>query len=302
MKDTQVQKNLPQKKLKGDVRTRWGSKVNMIERIVEQQDAIRVVLGQDRKTSHLLPTWQDLDVLQSILKAIEGFKDLTDLLSREKRITCSAIKPLIKVINDKIVIPQDDDSSLTLEIKGRIKADLESRYESSEISLLLDVCSFLDPRFKDTFNSEHLAVLTVLDEIEATNEVARTRQANESFSDETLAPSKKKGKFSAIFGSTSPRFSAQGELSLSVSEKVKREIDMYLQYPALDIDESPLEWWKLECKRMPLLSAVARKYLCVCATSVPSERVFSVGGQLVSQKRNLLKPEKVNNLIFLAKI
>ena len=67
---------------------------------------------------------------------------------------------------------------------------------------------------------------------------------------------------------------------------------MYLQYPALDIDESPLEWWKLECKRMPLLSAVARKYLCVCATSVPSERVFSVGGQLVSQKCNSLKPRR----------
>ena len=241
----------------------------MIKRIVEQQDAIRVVLGQDRKTSHLLATWQDLDVLQSILKAIEGFKDLTDLLSGEKQITCSAIKPLIKVINDKIVIPQDNDSVLTLEIKGRIKADLESRCESSEISLLLDVCSFLDPRFKDTFNSEHFAVLTVVDEIEATNEVRQTRQTNESFSDEALAPSKKKGKFSAIFGSTSPRVSTQGELSLSVSEKVEREIDMYLQYPALDIDESPLEWWKLECKRMPLLSAVARKYLCVCATSMP---------------------------------
>ena len=126
------------------------------------------------------------------MKAIEGFKDLTDLLSGEKRITCSAIKPLIKVINDKIVIPQDDDSALTLEMKDRIKADLESCYESSEISLLLDVCSFLDPRFKDTFNSEHLAVLTVLDEIEATNKVAQTRQANESFSDETLAPSMKR--------------------------------------------------------------------------------------------------------------
>ena len=122
---------------------------------MEQLDAIRVVLGQDRKTFHLVPTWQDLDVLQSVLKAIEGFKDLTDLMSGEKQITCSAIKPLIKVINDKIVIPQDDDSELSLEIKGRIKADLASRYESSEISQLLDVCSFLDPRFKDTFTSEH---------------------------------------------------------------------------------------------------------------------------------------------------
>ena len=92
MKETQIQKGLPQKKLKGDVCTRWGSKADMVERIVEQQDAIRLVLGKDRKTSHLVPTWQDLDVLQSVLKAIKGFKDLTKLLSGEKRIICSAIK------------------------------------------------------------------------------------------------------------------------------------------------------------------------------------------------------------------
>ena len=50
-----------------------------------------------------------------------------------------------------------------------------------------------------------------------------------------------------------------------MSNRVKRELDMYLQYPCLDIDESPLDWWELKCKRMPLLSVAARKYLCVCA-------------------------------------
>ena len=98
-------------------------------------------------------------------------------MSGEKRITCSAIKPLIRVINDKIVIPQDGDSKLTLETKGRIKADIVSRYENSEINQLLDVCSFPDPRFKDKFTSEHLAVLNLLDEIDPTNEI--THQATE---------------------------------------------------------------------------------------------------------------------------
>ena len=45
-------------------------------------------------------------ILQSVLKAVRGFKDLTDLLSREKRVTCSAIKPLIEIVNDKIKIPK----------------------------------------------------------------------------------------------------------------------------------------------------------------------------------------------------
>ena len=40
LREAQQQKNLPEKKLKGDVVTRWGSKVEMMKRIMEQQDAI----------------------------------------------------------------------------------------------------------------------------------------------------------------------------------------------------------------------------------------------------------------------
>ena len=39
---------------------------------------------------------------------------------------------------------------------------------------------------------------------------------------------------------------------------------------------------------------------CICATSVPAERVFSVGGNVVSDSRNCLKPQSVDQLIFLA--
>ena len=150
--------------------TRWGSKTDMIERIIEQQDAIHVMLGQDQKVSHLIPSWQDFDVLQSVLEAIRGFKDLTDLLSGEKRVTCSAIKPLIEVVNDKIVTPKDDDTELTLEIMQRIKNDLESLYQSPEMNFLLDKCAFLDPRFKNIFTKEDDAVMTLMDEIERPSE------------------------------------------------------------------------------------------------------------------------------------
>jgi hypothetical protein len=75
---------------------------------------------------------------------------------------------------------------------------------------------------------------------------------------------------------------------------------MYMQYPTMDIDGCPLEWWKLEANRLPLLSSVACKYLCICARSVPSERVFSIGENLVNSTQNSLHPDKVNQLIFLA--
>ena len=109
-----------------------------MQRIMEQQDAVCVVLSQDRKVSHLVPpTWQDFDILESVLEAVKGFSDLTDLLSGEKRITCSAIKPLIDVINRKIVASKRSDTPLTVEIKERIKHDLDTRYQSETMSLLL---------------------------------------------------------------------------------------------------------------------------------------------------------------------
>ena len=71
LREAQRQKNLPEKKLKGDVVTRWGSKMEMMQRIMEQQDAIRIVLSQDRKVSHLVPTWLGFDVLESVLEAVK---------------------------------------------------------------------------------------------------------------------------------------------------------------------------------------------------------------------------------------
>ena len=55
----------------------------MVERVLEQLPAISVLV-QDRKYSHLNPTWQDVSVLESINAAMKPLADLTDILSGEK--------------------------------------------------------------------------------------------------------------------------------------------------------------------------------------------------------------------------
>jgi transposase InsO family protein len=59
-----------------------------------------------------------------------------------------------------------------------------------------------------------------------------------------------------------------------------------------------LIWWKENGAYYPLLQRIARKYLCVPATSVPSERLFSKVGELVSKKRNRIKPKNIDVMLF----
>lgn len=61
----------------------------------------------------------------------------------------------------------------------------------------------------------------------------------------------------------------------------------------------PLKWWSFHCLQFPLLSALARRVLCIPATSASSERIFSEAGLVVSKKRTNLRSDNVKELIFL---
>ena len=67
----QLEHGLPQHSLVTDCCTRWGSKQKMISRILEQEAAIRHIFGLDCKCTHLIPSWQDLEVLESIKTALD---------------------------------------------------------------------------------------------------------------------------------------------------------------------------------------------------------------------------------------
>ena len=64
---------------------------------------------------------------------------------------------------------------------------------------------------------------------------------------------------------------------------------------------NPLEWWKTENSKFPNLANLAKKYLCICGTGVPLERVFSSAGHIANNLRNRLTLDNVNKLVFLSK-
>ena len=57
------------------------------------------------------------------------------------------------------------DTPLTIEVKECIKHDINTRYQNEEMSLLLDICVFLDPRFKHRCSMEDEPVVKLMDEV-----------------------------------------------------------------------------------------------------------------------------------------
>ena len=143
--------NLPEHKLLSDVVTRWGSTFNMMDRIIEQQQAINAVLIDDRKNWHHMLSDSDFSVLENVCSVLKPLAVLTDGLSGEKEVTISALLPVMKHINTNLLCASPSDNILVKEIKTVIKCDLQARYQSPKVALLLELASYLDPRFRDRY-------------------------------------------------------------------------------------------------------------------------------------------------------
>jgi hypothetical protein len=88
---------------------------------------------------------------------------------------------------------------------------------------------------------------------------------------------------------------------LSAATLLQNEFLVYDNISDEPVDSDPLIWWKSNEDRFPQMAKLAKRYLCIPATSVASERVFSTSGNIVNAKRSKLTPEHVDMLTFLAK-
>ncbi len=86
---------------------------------------------------------------------------------------------------------------------------------------------------------------------------------------------------------TSP---SQGLLGLdSPVTPLKVELETYFKLPNLPTSNVDiLAWWKTQEPVLPLLGEIARKYLCVTASSASAERLFSASGNVVTKLRSSL--------------
>ena len=187
--------------------------------------------------------------------------------------------------------------------KCAISKELRSRWSLNSIdptspgSDLVAVC--LDPRFKQAkFLESHqrLDLQMAITDLVHREKADTEQQQQQDLTTEKESESSPKA-LDLLLGSDSPASSSD------TSDPVQDEVENYFKQEQSPRHSSPLDWWKVNGHRFPLLARLSWKYLAITATSRPVERVFSVVGLIVSRLRASLSPEHVHvdMLVFLNK-
>jgi hypothetical protein len=150
LKKKQNDLELPNHDLIHDVVTRWDSTFKIVSRFLEQQQPISSVLADDWSSWALMPKEHHVTTLEKLRQLLSPLNDFEDALASEKRVTMSAVKPIMEHIIGEILLIDGADLADTKAMKQAIRGDLEARY-SEKTKQMMEMCCFLNPRFKESF-------------------------------------------------------------------------------------------------------------------------------------------------------
>ncbi|CAM4658701.1 unnamed protein product [Leuciscus chuanchicus] len=211
-------------------------------------------------------------------------------LAIERGVKVPQVDRAVGVCKRVVLKPQDDDTQLTKDIKVRILNYLNEKYADQSTQELLDMASLLDPRFKTTYiEAERVDYMKVKAAAEMESLAAEQSKSAEGASlppveaAEEIPAKKKKKSLGSFFKIKSRKCQADPQ---SERESIEMELNSYLQTVEVDGETNPLEWWRQHEAYFPRVASLAKKYLCIPATSAPSERAFSTSR---SQERIHLK-------------
>ena len=190
-------------------------------------------------------------------------------------------------------------------MKNILLTDLSSRYNTTEVKNILNKACLLDSRFKALSflpEAERNDIISMVEE-ETQQMVIASNEVQPPLDPPTQTAKQEKKDLMSMLedvikssgSSTLPPSDSAGKMA-----EIKKEMNYYLCLE-LECSENPLHWWCDHKRHFPHLSLMARKYLCVPATSAPSERAFSMAhGYIVNEKLSYLLPDNINTLVFLA--
>ncbi|RVE46089.1 hypothetical protein evm_009253 [Chilo suppressalis] len=148
LKNMQKKLGEPLLKLKQDVATRWNSTCDMFERVLKTKNSVMSTIAIDYPDT-INMTSEDIEVLESAIKILSFFKDVTEEMSSEKNVTISEVILISNALKKKCLkflsSPHPDCVTRMAEV---LLHEITSRFSGIEDNNIFAESTVLDPRFK----------------------------------------------------------------------------------------------------------------------------------------------------------
>jgi hypothetical protein len=273
----------------------------MIERLIQIKNLLSAAMSSLPRAPNFL-TANEWEMITDCAPILKPFEYMTTKLSGEKYPTLSLVIPLISGLQHMVrnVRPETDAGIL---LKNSIVAIVARRLGSLEKDKIVSKSTLLDPKFKKTTfgltdnadNAEKCLVAELTSIISFNNDAGDNNINNIS---ETPASSTSTGSSYSLWDHFDQKVT---EVRSVICPNVSATLMMrqYIELPHLHRGKNSLDFWKQHKMTLPELYKLRLQYLCIPATSVPSERIFSKAGLLTNNRRNRLSLKNLNYIIFL---
>ena len=295
LRELQNTLGLPEHKLIQQVETRWNSSFYMMERYIEQNEAVHTALClQDR--NDLVLSSDKNPFIEKMIEVLRPFESVTTELSSEKYVSASKIIPIARGLQKVIT---SLSAGICTGLCEKLISQMATRFRNLEEKGFIAIATLLDPRFKKIpfLNQSSVQQMTRMIVSDAST-LAEPHDPAEQHQSTTDANSNK--AVNSVWEVFEQQVAASTS-NRSTGISAFTQLDQYFKAPIIDRKNDPLQWWRDNSHVYPAIANVAKVYLSTVATSVPSERIFSKAGELISAKHNRVKPKNVNTLLFLNK-
>jgi len=133
-----------------DVKTRWNSVLNMLQRAYCLKKAFDMYVPTDSKTASCGLTSNDWDKVSQVIKILKPLEDATKFLSGSKYPTISATLPVYLGLMRQIEVVSKRIPSLAAPVE-EILQKLQTYADAAQKKLVYTFATVLDPRIKDKY-------------------------------------------------------------------------------------------------------------------------------------------------------
>ncbi|XP_044005438.1 zinc finger BED domain-containing protein DAYSLEEPER-like [Aphidius gifuensis] len=259
-----------------DMSTKWNSTYDMIEYSLKLKKGLNLLWSVD------ISLWQkftlsenEWDILNHIYEFLRHFKHISKTLGGKTYVTLPLAIIAINMLFDKI---------------DTIVNELDKKIYRSNVdeTLILGFQAARDTMMKhyNLTNWVYCAVL-VLDPRHKVKIFSSTTWVHEMDSQEIDNKNEDKIDITSIFEDT------------PMHKNYQDELDEYLAIKRAEKNQDILEWWKNHQETFPTLGRMARDLFSIMATTVPSERLFSLSGSIMAESSGSMNDESARMTLCL---